>query len=312
MAGRIIEIVEGGRKLHLELGSLVISDSEHRVLQKIDLDEVLGITCYPHGSMFSAALMAELASRGIPLVVSDRSFQPTGILLPVVGNHEQAKRIGAQIEASAPLQKQIWAKVVKQKILMQAMALDTIGGNSNRLKLLASEVKSGDTSNLEGQAARIYWSELLGKQFKRNRDTPGPNFLLNYGYAVLRATLARAISGAGLNPSIAIFHRNAYNGLRLVDDLMEPYRPLVDLRVYALLEAGHTEVTNITKRALVDVMSTDVPHERGFTPIAVAAQYTAISFVKALTKEVSSIEYPIAKTSPLYSDFLQLADWATL
>lgn len=310
MIGRIIEIVETDRHLHLEFGSLVVRSNSQVVLDRIDLDEVLGVSCYPHGSTISAALMAELARRGIPLVVSDNTFQPTGILLPVVGNFEQARRIESQITATVPMKKQVWASIVRQKLLMQALALDVVGVESARLRVLAGEVKSGDAGNLEGQGARTYWGLLFDKQFRRDRDQPGPNSLLNYGYAVLRATLARAVAAAGLNPSIAIFHRNAYNGMRLIDDLMEPFRPLIDLRVHALVQAGRTEVERVSKRALVDVMSTDVPHERGVTPLAVATQYAATSYVRVLNRELRQVEYPSARKDDLYQGFHELAHWA--
>jgi len=309
---RIIEIVESNKRLHLEYGSLVVRDSEGVLLDRIDLDEILGIICYPHGSMLSAALMAELAQRAIPLVVSDQKFQPTGILLPVVGNYEQSARIEAQIGATVPQKKQIWTSVVKTKLRMQAMALELVGSNPSRILKLAERVKSGDSENLEAQGARVYWPALFGSDFRRNRDLVGINALLNYGYAILRASVARAATSAGLNPSIGIFHRNAYNGLRLVDDLMEPYRPLVDLRVHVLVQSGFLEVSPIAKRALVDVLLTDVPHIRGNTPISVATQYTAISFIQALKREVRDVEYPNPSTNPLYIDFHTLADWAKL
>lgn len=312
MIGRIIEIVETGRSLHLEYGSMVIRNEWGSVLDRIDLDEVLGVSCYPHGSTFSAALMAELSARGIPLVVSDGSFQPTGILLPVVGNFEQSRRIESQVMATVPLRKQVWARIVKHKLLMQALALELTGGNPNRLRLLASEVKSGDSSNLEGQGARVYWQEMFGRTFRRDRDQPGPNAMLNYGYAVLRATVARATVAAGLHPGIAVFHRNAYNGLRLVDDLMEPFRPLIDLRVFALVNSGHIEVNKITKRALVDVLSTDVPHVKGLTPVSVAAQSTATTFAQVLTRERQRVEYPDLREPSAYEGFLELAHWARL
>jgi CRISP-associated protein Cas1 len=302
---RIVEIVEHNRHLSLSYGSMQIHSGDGQLLGSIDLDEVLGVVCYPHGATVSAALMSDLSARSIPLVVSDHKFQPTGILLPVVGNFEQSARIEAQITASTPLKKQIWASIVRQKILMQALALEITGKNSGMLTSLARQVKSGDSSNVEAHAAKYYWSRFFDPSFRRNRDEPGINALLNYGYSIIRASVARSVTSAGLNPSIGLFHRNSYNGLRLVDDLMEPFRPLVDLRVHALYLDGQLEVTPDTKRELVDVLSTDVPSARGITPVANATQYAATSLVKVLRRETKGIEFPDIAERELFADFHQ-------
>lgn len=310
MIGRFIEITESGFDLHLRYGSLIVYDSHGTLRDQIDLDEVLGIICYPHGSMLSAALMSELAMRGIPLVVSNHAFSPSGILLPVIGHHEQSKRLESQIQLSIPRRKAAWANIVRAKLHMQALALDVCGKPSGRVRAIAGEVKSGDTSNAEAQGARVYWRELFGPAFRRERETPGINSLLNYGYAVLRATLARFVVASGLHPGIAIFHRNALNGLRLVDDLMEPFRPLVDIRVSALVRAGFLTVDPKTKRLLVDVMSTDLPHPRGTTPVSVAARYAAISFANHLRDKSHSLEFPIHTNKVDYLDFHSLPPWS--
>lgn len=309
---RIIEIVEHDKRLNLEYGSLCVRNFNGVLLEKIDLDEIIGVTCYPHGSTVSAALLAELANRSIPFTVSSKKYEPIGVLLPVVGNFEQSARIASQINMSAPMKKQIWASVVRHKIKMQLMALQAVGVSSNRILFLLGQVKSGDSTNCEAQVAKIYWRKFLGDSFRRDREQPGANAFLNYGYAVLRSSVARSIASAGLNPSIGIFHRHNLNGMRLVDDLMEPFRPMVDLRVHALVREGHIQVTPIVKRALVDVLMTDVPHARGFTPVSVATQYVATSYVQTLRKLTTGIDYPVCGHSEDYFDFNQLADWAKL
>lgn len=309
MFGRIIEITETGRTLRLNLGSVEIFDSNGAKLARIALDEIAGIICYPHGSLVTAALMAELARRNIPLVVSGNDFSPVGVLTALDGNFEQAKRIEAQINSSAPRKKQLWADVVRQKIAMQALALEIAGRPNLTVANLRTQVRSGDSQNCEAQAARLYFTTFFGNNFRRDRDLPGINALLNYGYAVLRASTARALVAAGLHPSIGIFHRNAYNGMRLADDIMEPFRPLVDLRVRALIVDGVAAVTPETKRALVDVLSTDVPHIRGITPVSVAVQYAATSLAKCFLGDAKKIEFPVANMQDLYFDFMSLPRW---
>ena len=291
---------------------MCVRSSDGTLIDRIDLDEIIGVTCYPHGSTISAALLAELANRAIPFTVSNRKYEPIGILLPVVGNFEQSARIESQINASIPMKKQIWSSIVKQKLRMQLLALHVLELDSNQIVTLVKQVKSGDSTNCEAQAARIYWKKFFGKDFRRNRDEPGINAFLNYGYSVLRSSVARSLTSAGLNPSIGIFHRNNLNGMRLVDDLMEPFRPLVDLRVHALIAEGHSEISPVVKRALVDVLVTDVPHMRGTTPVSVATQYSAISYVQTLKKLSNLIEYPLSNSHGLYADFNQLPLWAKL
>lgn len=270
MIGRVIEIVEPDRFLFVEYGSMVIRDS-FRVLARVALDDISAVVVNPYGTSQSAGLLAALAERSIPFVIAGKNYSPIGVMLPVEGNFAQSARIEAQICASKPTTKRLWQQVIKAKIEMQAMALDVVGAQSASLKVLALKVRSGDPDNFEAQAARIYWGRLFGRRFRRDRTLSGINSSLNYGYAVLRSSTARAVVAAGLHPGIGIHHRNAYNSMRLVDDdLMEPYRPLVDLRVFALASAGCEEVNTDTKRRLVSVINTDVPTSAGTSPVSVA------------------------------------------
>jgi CRISP-associated protein Cas1 len=179
----------------------------------------------------------------------------------------------------------LWAELIAAKLEFQALSLEATGHSGSSLRGMAKRVRSGDPENLEAQGARKYWSELLGKSFRRDRDAPGVNGMLNYGYTVLRAATARAVVAAGLHPTLGLHHSNEGNSMRLVDDLMEPFRPFVDLQVCALVAAGHTGVTPVTKKPLVEVLYTDLQSDEGATPVMVAIQSLATSLAQVFLGE---------------------------
>jgi CRISPR-associated protein Cas1 len=285
---------------------MVIRDSTH-VVGRVALDDISALVVNPFGTSQSAGLLAALAQRNIPFVVAGQNFSPIGMMLPIEGNFEQSARIQGQIEASKPTNKRLWQQVIKSKIDMQAMALDVVGAPSAVLRRMVLAVRSGDPDNLEAQAARYYWGKLFGGRFKRDRDSPGLNSFLNYGYAVLRSATARAVVTAGLHPSIGIHHRNAYNSMRLVDDLMEPYRPLVDLRVVSMARAGIVKVDQKSKRLLVSVINTDVPTTAGMTPVSEALQYLATSLSQVYMGERDRLELPSSRMIDDVRDLARLA-----
>ena len=294
MIGRVIEVVESDRRLSLEYGNMVIKDSSH-TLAKVSLDDISAVVVNPYGTSQTAGLLAAFAERSIPFVIAGKNFSPIGVMRPIEGNFEQSARIEAQIEATKPTSKRLWQQIIRAKIDMQAMALDVVGAQSASLKEMALRVRSGDPDNLEAQAARAYWSRMFGRQFRRDRALAGINSFLNYGYAVLRSATARAVVSAGLHPSIGIHHRNAYNSMRLVDDLMEPYRPLVDLRVYSMAKAGPEEVNALSKRKLVSVINTDVPTSAGMSPVSVALHCMATSLSQVYLGERDRLELPSSR-----------------
>ena len=194
--------------------------------------------------------MAELAERGISFVVCSRNYAPAALLWPIEGHHAQQRRMESQLKVSRPLCKRLWAMIVAAKVHRQGWALAMIGQPAGAFTHLGRRVRAGDPDNIEAQAARRYWPLMFGDRFRRHPDEEGPNALLNYGYAILRAGTARAIAAAGLHPGIGIFHRHPNNAMPLADDLMEPFRPLVDLRVLKMVRLGTTEVTATAKRDL--------------------------------------------------------------
>lgn len=222
---RVVDIATDGRHLSLYRGFMLVEEDRQEV-GRIALDDIHAVIIHAHGTTWSANLVAALAERGAPIVFCGSNHSPIAITLPLNGHHVQNARFRAQWEASTPLMKQLWRRVVSAKILMQGSLLAARGvEGANAFQHIAARVKSGDSENLEAQAARRYWPLLMGPEFRRDRDAPGVNALLNYGYAVMRATVARAVVAAGLHPTIGIQHANRGNSLALADDLIEPFRP---------------------------------------------------------------------------------------
>jgi CRISPR-associated protein Cas1 len=230
MRERIVEIAENGRFLSCRDGFLLVGEKGIEI-GRIPLDDVLGVVATASGVTFSRALVDALASRGASFVLCGHNFVPTAWLVPMIGHHAQGERLRAQAAVSMPVRKRAWQELVRAKLRWQGAALAAVGAPDAPLLSLISGVKSGDSSNTEAQGARRYWKLLFGGEFQRDVDAPGINGFLNYGYAVLRATAARAVAGAGLHPGLGIFHSSHKNPMPLADDLMEPFRPIIDATV---------------------------------------------------------------------------------
>ena len=294
--GRVVEIAESGRHLSREDGFLVIKGGREEI-GRVALDDILSVIATAPGTTTSCAAVAELSARGIPFVICGRNFLPASIVWPVYGHHAQQRRMECQIEATLPLKKRLWTLLVAAKIRHQGAALATCGQNSDVFISLARSVRSVDPENIEAQAARRYWPALLGPDFRRDHDAGGANAMLNYGYTVLRAGVARAIVAAGLHPSLGVFHRHPQNPMPLADDLMEPFRPFVDLLVLRLLANGADTVTGSVKRELVAVLHTDVPTRFGTTPIATCLNRLASSLGESFVAGVPDLDLPLPLTT---------------
>ena len=227
------------------------------------------------------------------VVFCDSRHMPASMLMNLDSNAVQAETYKFQIDASVPLKKNLWKQVVEAKIKNQANLLNEIGKDGNILKPCYSNVKSGDADNREGIAARLYWKELFGDSFNRNREGEDPNSLLNYGYSILRAGMSRAIMGSGLFPAFGLFHKNRYNAFPLADDLMEPYRPYVDQMVYQLLQCGETTLNTESKKVLLRIMFIDARFKDMTRPLELALSSTTASLVKCLRGELKSLSFPI-------------------
>ena len=295
MIGRIVEVADDRRHLFMHRGFMVVQDTEgeRKELGQVPLDDIAAVIANAHGLSYTNNLLVALAGRGAPFVLCAANHNAVGMLLPIEGNFEQAKRIEAQIAASLPTHKRLWAAVVRSKLEQQAAALEATGAPSVPLSALIAKVKSGDPENLEAQGARRYWGLLFGDKFRRDQDAGGLNAMLNYGYTVLRATTARAIIAAGLHPSIGLHHSHDNNAMRLVDDIMEPFRPVIDLKVWQLQRNHEEHITPDTKRALVRTLYDDMQTDAGATPVMVCLQKLATSLAQVYLGERDKLDLPL-------------------
>ncbi len=277
---RIVDIATDGRRLSALRGFLLIGDSEGEV-GRVPLDDVAAIVVHAHGITWSTNLVHALAERGAPIVFCAPNHSPIAVCLPLEGHHAQNAKLRAQWNAGRPLSKQLWRAIVVSKIRWQAAVLAANGVSADAFDLLARRVRSGDPENVEAQAARRYWPLLMGSDFRRDRTAGGVNGLLNYGYTVMRALCARSVVAAGLHPSIGVHHANRSDAFALADDLIEPFRPLVDALVVRLLAHGVDEVTPKAKRAFARLTALNLPSPVGSTPLALAVTRTAQSLSTA-------------------------------
>jgi len=290
MVGRILELSRDGLAVHKTRGFLSMRDKEGEA-GRVGLDDIDAVLVSSPGVMWSNSALAELATRQVPVMILGDHFTPVAVVLPIAGHGEQGYRIRAQADAPLPLRKQIWATLVRHKIAAQAETLERTGAASERVRRLSYAVRSGDPDNREAQAAQAYWPLLLGKKFRRDRDASGANAMLNYGYAVLRAATARAIVSTGLHPSLSVHHQSGGDALALADDLMEPFRPVIDLCVFRLLEAGHDSVE--TARAdLVACLVADFPTRQGVSPLSQVLARLAQSLAQSFLDRKLGLVFP--------------------
>lgn len=289
--GRVIEIAEEGRHLAKERGFLVVQAGREE-LGRVPLDDIAAVIATARGTSLTTSLIAALAERGTPLVLCGANFSPSALVFPLAGHHAQQRRMEAQLAQTRPLAKRLWAQVVAAKLRAQAAALAEAGQPNAALLRLSRAVRSGDPANAEAQGARRYWPLLMGQDFRRDASLPGANALLNYGYAVLRAGVARALCAAGLHPSLGIFHRHPQNPLPLADDLMEPFRPLIDIAVRRLLADGVMEVDVASKRTLAGLLAADLPTEAGASPLSTCLLRCAASLAESYLSGTAALAFP--------------------
>ena len=241
--------------------------------------------------------MEALLANNCAIITCDSTDLPVGLMLPLCGNTTQSERFRSQIDASLPLKKQLWQQTVRQKILNQATVLSkNTGAIVKNMKVWANEVRSGDPDNFEARAAAHYWRNLFPTlpNFVRGREGDPPNNLLNYGYAILRACVARGLVGSGLLPTLGIHHHNRYNAYCLADDIMEPYRPYVDDLVVQIMQEypDYSELNRSIKAALLTIPALDVVLDGKRSPLMIAVGQTTASLAKCFNGELRKIAYP--------------------
>ncbi|MGD9123625.1 MAG: type II CRISPR-associated endonuclease Cas1 [Desulfarculaceae bacterium] len=252
-----VEIAGDNRHLCKERGFLAVYAKNER-LGRLPLDDLGVLLVAGHGITYSNDLVVALAERCVPMFLCNRRMLPVGLFWSLQGHHLSSRRVQAQASLKPALRKRMWQQIVKTKIKLQAQVVELRGGEPRHLLNYSKRVGSGDPQNMEGAAARCYWGQAFGPDFRRRRDKSGINSLLNYAYTIVRAATARAVMLAGLHPAFSIFHRNARNPMPLVDDLMEPYRPLADLTVLGLVQNGVAELDKNAKESLCGIPSLDI------------------------------------------------------
>ena len=281
--------------LSLKNKQLVISEKAGMPVKTVPIEDI-GFIVLEHPQIsVTMKLMEQLNENNVAVVFCDSKHMPSSMLLPLDAHHIQNELFRAQINGSEPLKKNLWKQTIEAKIKNQARLLEKHGFNGRSLKNLAKTVKSGDSDNREGFAARLYWNSLFGKGFIRDRYGEPPNMYLNYGYILLRSAVARSLAGSGLLATLGIHHRNRYNAFCLADDIMEPYRPWVDEIAIELDRKwpGQMMLEKEQKAGLLQLMATDVKIGENRRPLMVALSQTTASLARCFTGETRKITYPV-------------------
>jgi CRISPR-associated protein Cas1 len=291
--------------LSVHLNQLVVELKDAiRTTKTIPIEDI-GLVVLEHPQItLTSILLEKLMDQKVALISCNSKYMPSGMHLPFDSNTEQTARMRTQMEATIPLKKQLWQQTIKAKIQNQANVLMRLGENNERLLYLKEKVLSGDSKNCEAQAASFYWSKLYGNEFVRSRIRETPNAQLNYGYAILRSLMARALASSGMHPSFGIFHKNKYNAFCLADDIMEPYRPFIDWEVLKLLkpksdadfefeEDDASALTREQKIVLLQLPQLDMNLLELKRPLYHAVSMTTAGLYKCFAGESRKIPYPI-------------------
>ena len=244
------------------------------------------------GVTFNVAVVNQLLDSGVSFLICGAGHLPVAWFFPVADHSLQTERFRIQQDITLPFQKNLWKHIIQSKISNQSLCLEACEKSPKELRLLEKHVKSGDTSNIEGQAAKIYWKELFGRNFRRDRDGYSPNALLNYGYAILRSAIARKICSAGLHPTIGIHHHNRNNSFVLADDLIEPFRPLVDAVVYELWEIELDEINRSSKEKILGLMNQFVWIDEKNQSLQNAIEIYVNSYFESIREKKLLLKFP--------------------
>ena len=258
--------------------------------------EDIGLVMINHAMVsLTIPLLNALTEQNVAVIFCNEKGMPASMLYNLQSNTTQGETLRNQLEAGEVLKKTLWKQIIETKIKNQAALLNKMGKEGSILKPLYTNVKSGDSDNREGIAARLYWTALFGRDFIRDRNIPGINSLLNYGYSVLRAAVTRALVSSGLFPALGIFHHHRSNAFPLSDDLMEPFRPFVDEIVFELTTQDETELSTATKSRLIRVLYVDTYFSKVTRPLSVGLSMTMASLAKCYAKEQKKLVVPLLK-----------------
>ena len=280
--------------LSLKNGQMLIRAKEEQEenLQSVPVEDIGYVVLEDPQISISLPLLNSLSENNAAVIFCGTNRMPQAMLMNLDANSTQGEIYRDQINASLPLKKNLWKQIVETKIRNQAVLLDKLGKDGSRLKPYYNNVKSGDSDNREGVSAKLYWKELFGNDFVRHRDGDAPNNMLNYGYILLRAAVARALMGSGLFPAFGIFHRNRYNAFPLADDIMEPFRPYVDEKVFELWMQGKRDLSKDAKAYLLQVLFTDTLFDDLMRPLEVGISMTTASLAKCFSGKQKRLILP--------------------
>lgn len=275
-----------------------LPDAYKKMAERVISVEDIGVIVVDNKQItITSGLIEALLDNNVALITCDKSSLPVGLMLPLCGNTIQNERFRYQLSASLPLKKQLWQQTIRMKLHNQRRNLEYLYGRPfKNIEKWENEVKSGDPDNYEARAAVFYWKNIFigNPNFIRCREGESPNNLLNYGYAILRAVIARSLVSSGLLPTLGIFHHNRYNAYCLADDIMEPYRPYVDRLVIDVMESvdDYSEITKEIKGKLLAIPVLDVIIKGQKRPLMLAATQTTASLYRCFSGEQRKIDYP--------------------
>ncbi len=293
MIGGLVEIAQNGRFLSLYRGFLIIKTGDIE-LGRVPLDDITALILSAQQISISKNVINALLERKAVIITTGKNWHPSGITLPIAGHYGHAGILQDQIKLSEPRKKRLWQTIVRAKITNQKDTLRRIGTEDSKIReldALAKRVKSGDPENMEAQASRHYWPALMGRDFRRNRKSEDHNVLLNYGYTVLRAATARHVVAAGLHPALGLHHSSQINSFALIDDLMEPFRPVVDWRVFELRKQ-EKELDPDTKRSLAAILTLDMKIQEEVSPLINCLSKLAQSLVRCIESSEEKLKLP--------------------
>ncbi len=281
--------------LKTKTNQLIIEKQDDGELKTVPIEDI-GLLILDHSQItITSGVIAKMLEKNVAIVTCDGSHHPTGLMLNLDGHTLQSRQFAAQVEATQPMKKQMWQQTITAKIYNQATLLKQQAKENKYLLNLAKDVKSGDPENHEAKAAAYYWKNIFPPSiaFRRDRYGMPPNNLLNYGYAILRAVVARNLVGSGLLPTLGIFHRNQYNAYCLADDIMEPYRPFVDSLVCTMIDPLEPvfDLTPELKKTLLTIPAMDVFIDGQKSPLMNAVQRTTASVAKCFEGKAKNIVY---------------------
>lgn len=305
---RLIDIAGEDRHLRLERQALVVRH-DGADQGRVPLSDLNAVVVHAVRCTFTSDLAAALAAEGIPLVLCNARHMPASITWPLTGHFEQADRVEIQALRTERVRNRLWAQLVRAKIREQAVTLEPVDPYGARgLHQLARQVRSGDPENMEARAAAIYWPRLFGVNFRRDHAAPGLNAALNYGYTILRSAVARGVVATGLTPALGLFHKNRRNPFRLVDDLMEPFRPLVDRMVKANESAWCAGPDPQARAALAGLLMETIQTSEGERPLYRVLAQTCHSLVEVLQERRRDLDLPPVIAVVRQSDLLSTED----